>query len=65
MAGYRDAECGWIVVEEQNKEEVRSIDEKKRALFLVIYAPKRGILEVDYMIYICGSRDHVDNKNLE
>ena len=46
MTGYRDAECGWIVVEEENSEEIRSIDERKKALFLVIYAPKRGILEV-------------------
>ena len=46
MAGYRDAECGWIVVEAENSEEIRSIDERKKALFLVIYAPKRGILEV-------------------
>lgn len=52
MAGYRDAECGWILVEEENREEIRSLDENKRALFLVIYAPKRGILEVTYIIYL-------------
>ena len=36
--GYRDAQCGWI----QCKEEGQTRD----GLFLAIYAPKRGILEI-------------------
>lgn len=47
--GYRDAECGWVVVEEENDECVDTQLDKKHkriALFLVIYAPKRGIIEI-------------------
>ncbi|XP_047132178.1 rab3 GTPase-activating protein non-catalytic subunit isoform X1 [Hydra vulgaris] len=42
--GYRDAECGWIVVEEELDDSKQSLC--KKSLFLVIYAPKRGILEI-------------------
>ena len=49
-SGYRDAECGWVVVEEEKDEtDDTNFDKttfKRKALFLVIYAPKRGILEV-------------------
>ena len=51
--GYRDAECGWVVVEEEEEDGVESSNKedgkpsKRRALFCVIYAPKRGILEVN------------------
>ncbi|XP_014277856.1 rab3 GTPase-activating protein non-catalytic subunit [Halyomorpha halys] len=38
--GYRDAQCGFIPVEEKKPGRGR------RALFLIIYAPKKGILEV-------------------
>lgn len=40
--GYRDAQCGWLTAEEQ--QETKS--HKRSALFLVIYAPKKGIVEV-------------------
>lgn len=52
FVGYRDAECGWVVVEEEEEDDFESSKEdgkpsKRRALFCVIYAPKRGILEVN------------------
>lgn len=39
--GYREAECGWILCVEDKKS-----NEKRVALFLVIYAPKKGIIEI-------------------
>ena len=46
-AGYRDAECGWVMVGEENHHELDQPKSSLRtALFLVIYATKRGILEV-------------------
>ncbi|XP_074601979.1 rab3 GTPase activating protein [Brevipalpus obovatus] len=39
--GYRDAQCGWIESQE-NPNDVYS----RKILFLCIYAPKRGILEI-------------------
>lgn len=39
--GYRSAQCGWVEVQ-QNPE----LSDSARASFLVIYAPKRGLLEV-------------------
>ena len=43
--GYRDAQCGWIVVPcKQENEPVTS--KPQSTLFLVIYAKKRGILEI-------------------
>ena len=41
--GYRKAEVAWIVVEDENNP---NKDDSRKALFLVIYAPKRGILEI-------------------
>lgn len=47
MAGYREAECGWVMVgEEDHHEEELPKSSLRTALFLVIYATKRGILEV-------------------
>ena len=47
MAGYREAECGWVMVgEEDHHEEEMPKSSLRTALFLVIYASKRGILEV-------------------
>ena len=47
MVGYRDAECGWVMVgEEDHHEEEPPKSSLRTALFLVIYATKRGILEV-------------------
>lgn len=45
--GYRDAECAWIPVQEDHYDEGSGHAQSKHtALFLVIYAPRRGILEV-------------------
>ncbi|RMX40875.1 hypothetical protein pdam_00012040, partial [Pocillopora damicornis] len=45
--GYRDAECGWVMVsEEDHQEEEPPKSSLRTALFLVIYATKRGILEI-------------------
>ena len=50
--GYRDAECGWVMVEEDehNNEHYNSNKPTflRTVLFLVIYAAKRGVLEVQY-----------------
>ena len=50
MVGYRDAECGWVMVEEENHHHKGELPKSslRTALFLVIYATKRGILEVLY-----------------
>ncbi|KAG9510608.1 Rab3 GTPase-activating protein non-catalytic subunit [Fragariocoptes setiger] len=39
--GYRSAQCGWIEVPRDRESRICP-----RALFLVIYAPKRGLLEI-------------------
>lgn len=45
--GYRDAECGWVMVTEENHQDAEKPKTSPRtALFLVIYATKRGILEI-------------------
>ncbi|XP_072040294.1 rab3 GTPase-activating protein non-catalytic subunit-like [Amphiura filiformis] len=52
--GYRDAQCGWIQVPEDLHREMGEGKSRHRhrqygprmALYLVIYAPRRGILEV-------------------
>ncbi|XP_054260822.1 rab3 GTPase-activating protein non-catalytic subunit isoform X2 [Macrosteles quadrilineatus] len=41
--GYRDAQCGWLVAEE---EQPQAHSRKRQALFLVIYSPKKGVVEV-------------------
>ncbi len=48
FAGYRDAQVGWIEVKEDAHPEHdhQPHGDRRRALFLVIYAPRRGILEV-------------------
>jgi uncharacterized protein with FMN-binding domain len=43
--GYRDAQCSWIQVEEELSSKSRT-KEGRTAVFLVIYAPRRGHLEV-------------------
>lgn len=45
-AGYRDAQLGWVQVQEERGDHDSSSLPKRHALFLVIYAPRRGILEV-------------------
>ncbi|RUS87661.1 hypothetical protein EGW08_004584 [Elysia chlorotica] len=44
--GYRDAQIGWIEVKEENAEPEKNPDHYRLAQFLIIYAPRRGILEV-------------------
>lgn len=40
--GYREAQIGWIWVDDESDDKIN----KRYALYLVIYAPKRGLLEV-------------------
>lgn len=42
--GYREAQCAWLEVHDDMRS--RSKGAVKKALFLVIYAPRRGFLEV-------------------
>ncbi|XP_014294842.1 rab3 GTPase-activating protein non-catalytic subunit [Microplitis demolitor] len=42
--GYRDAQCGWIEVAEDKRSKVTS--KRRTALFLVIYAPKKGVIDI-------------------
>lgn len=54
--GYRDAQCGWIEVNEEKQRISRkerktnpglvSHMQMRRALFLVIYAPKKGLIDI-------------------
>ena len=44
--GYRDAQVGWAEVSEDAASHRRPAAVLRRALFLVIYAPRRGLLEV-------------------
>lgn len=52
--GYRDAQCGWIEVTEERDRGTRnrSVDKSGRraflrtALFLVIYAPRKGVIDI-------------------
>ncbi|XP_028409755.1 rab3 GTPase-activating protein non-catalytic subunit-like isoform X2 [Dendronephthya gigantea] len=45
--GYRDAECAWVPVLEDHHDDSSGLTKSRRtALFLIIYAPRRGILEV-------------------
>ncbi|XP_011867748.1 PREDICTED: rab3 GTPase-activating protein non-catalytic subunit isoform X2 [Vollenhovia emeryi] len=51
--GYRDAQCGWIQVAEERDRGIRkNVDKSGRktvlrtALFLVIYAPKKGVIDI-------------------
>ncbi|XP_012523480.2 rab3 GTPase-activating protein non-catalytic subunit isoform X1 [Monomorium pharaonis] len=51
--GYRDAQCGWIEVSEERDREIRRNADKsgrktlfRTALFLVIYAPKKGVIDI-------------------
>jgi len=51
--GYRDAQCGWIeVTEERDRGICRNVDKSghkallRTALFLVIYAPKKGVIDI-------------------
>jgi Rab3 GTPase-activating protein non-catalytic subunit len=41
--GYRDAQIAWICVDDESDE---TIINKRYALYLIIYAPRRGLLEI-------------------
>nr|XP_018910161.1 PREDICTED: rab3 GTPase-activating protein non-catalytic subunit [Bemisia tabaci] len=41
--GYRNAQCGWLEVKE---EERKARGHRRTALFLVIYAPKKALIEI-------------------
>ncbi len=45
--GYRDAQIGWIAVDDES--DLKLV--KKYALFLIIYATRRGLLEVKKQIW--------------
>ena len=40
--GYRDAQVGWIQVDDESDDKLV----KKNALYLIIYAARRGLIEV-------------------
>lgn len=45
--GYREAQCGFIEVTEARNRKDQSIDSNRRSgLFLIIYAPRKAILEI-------------------
>lgn len=51
--GYRDAQCGWIEVNEERECGIRKNINRsahrallRTALFLVIYAPKKGVIDI-------------------
>lgn len=48
-SGYRDAQLGWLQVQEERGDREYSPSAslpRRHALFLIIFAPRRGILEV-------------------
>ena len=60
VVGYRDAECGWVMVTEENHQETDKPKSSLRtALFLVIYATRRGILEVTFLVFpVAREKNH-------
>lgn len=45
--GYRDAQCGFMeIVEARNRKEHNSESSRRAGLFLIIYAPRKSILEI-------------------
>jgi len=47
VVGYRDAQVGWVEVgEDAAARNKRTTTQLRHALFLVVYAPRRGLLEV-------------------
>ncbi len=52
--GYREAEIGFIQIEESTtRDPSMSLSSKKSALFLVIHAPKRQLVEV----WLCKTKN--------
>ena len=50
VAGYRDAQVGWVEVSEDAAALNKTTTELRHTLFLVIYAPRRGLLEVQLIL---------------
>ena len=54
--GYRDAQVAWVEVKEDQPvdkdQKTPGLKYPRRAMFLVIYAPRRGILEVCITFHI-------------
>ena len=49
LVGYRDAQCGWLEVREKGRRHgvnSKNVPLPRVALFLVIYVPKQGIIEI-------------------
>ena len=46
-SGYRDAQIGWICVDDESEEK----SNKRYAIYLIIYAPRRGLVEVKKFIF--------------
>lgn len=46
--GYRDAQIAWMCVEDESDSRAN----KKYALYLIIYAPRRGLLEVSWVLFL-------------
>lgn len=44
--GYRDAQCGFVEVAEKQAKDAVTKQDRRKAMFLVIYAPRRSVLEV-------------------
>lgn len=42
LKGYRDSQCGWVLIEE----EADSQSSKRRVEFLIIHVPKKGLIEI-------------------
>lgn len=40
--GYRDAQIGWMCIDDETEDK----NNKRYALYLIIYAPRRGLLEI-------------------
>ncbi|XP_029643164.1 rab3 GTPase-activating protein non-catalytic subunit isoform X2 [Octopus sinensis] len=49
--GYRDAQVGWVQVKEEKSQCTNPQKMQRLAQFFVIYAPRRGILEVWTAVY--------------
>ncbi|XP_037975017.2 rab3 GTPase-activating protein regulatory subunit [Plutella xylostella] len=49
--GYRDAQCGFVQVFEESakKPQLSTIKETRRAVFLIIYNPKKGLIDIRLM----------------
>lgn len=44
--GYREAQCGFLEVSEARSRKDQSTDSRRSGLFLVIYAPRKAIMEI-------------------